>query len=292
MFNIFLFSGLLMGSVIGNGSLTYSQNLECSSSYFKVSTEREVFNGENIYLISDLKLIINYDLDTSLRRGSNTYSQTTNGILNIDLINIVNDIYIFCETYGGIELLKNEYNFYMVLDYITYNVSPSRSYTDSSNYSKMTTQIDINFDIGLAYEQNSTILQYSALELIEYEFSQALTNNQAYYGTKSVVYERNSVTYNNNNEMNYNSFLYGKTNGSEESFQNGYNEGYDLGFSFGYQSAVDSNPNNVLEIVTKPFVEMGNILNISVAPNLTIGMLISIPIVVAIIGFLIKALIA
>lgn len=291
MFNIFLFSGLLMGSAIGNGSLTYIQNLECSSSYFQVSTEQEVFNGENIYVVNDLKLIINFELETILRKGSAIYPQTTNGVLNIDLTNIVNDIYTFCDSYGGIELLKNEYNFYMVLDYITFNVSPSRSYTDSSKYTKMITKIDINFDIGLAYEENTTILNYSGLELIEYEFSQSLSNNTT-YGTKSVFYEYNSVTYNNNNEMNYNSFLYGKIIGGETSYDNGYNVGYDLGYHLGYEAAVNSNPNNVLELITKPFVEMGKFLNISIAPNLTLGMIIAVPIVVAIIGFLIKALIA
>lgn len=69
-------------------------------------------------------------------------------------------------------------------------------------------------------------------------------------------------------------------------------QGKVYGYEKGYEDGVNSTPVGVLEIVSKPFVEMGKFLNISIAPNLTLGMIIAVPIVVAIIGFLIKALIA
>lgn len=293
MFNIFLFSGLLMSAVIGNGKMTYIQNLECSSSYFQVTTENEIYNGENLFTLTGLNLIINYDLTTTLRRGDAnlTYNETTNGVLNIDMSSVVNDIYIFCETYGGMELLKNQYYFYMVFDYITFNVSPSRSYGDSSTYARMTTEIDINFEIGLSYGDYSTLVQYSGLELIYQYFNKSFSTSSGYSGAISTQYAYNSVTYNNNNELNYYMYSYGLGNANENAYQNGYDIGYEQGYGIGFQGGVNSTPGGVIELIKKPFDAIANLLGTEIAPNFNIGMLLTIPIVIGVLWFVLKALI-
>lgn len=69
-------------------------------------------------------------------------------------------------------------------------------------------------------------------------------------------------------------------NSSGGSYQNGYEDGYADG--------TNNTPNGVFSVVASAFNSVTSFLNLHIAPNITLGMLLSIPIIVAIVFVIIK----
>lgn len=79
----------------------------------------------------------------------------------------------------------------------------------------------------------------------------------------------------------------GLTNG----YANGRVAGFDAGRIAGYNEAktqYDTNDSGVFGLVTQSFTAISSFLNLHIAPNITLGMLLSIPIIVAIVFVVIK----
>lgn len=85
--------------------------------------------------------------------------------------------------------------------------------------------------------------------------------------------------------------------GYSEGIDNGYAKGEEYGYIKGYDDAEDYYKNlngdgsplfNFFGVLSQAANSLGGILNTEVFPNITIGTLIAIPIVVAIIGFILK----
>lgn len=72
-----------------------------------------------------------------------------------------------------------------------------------------------------------------------------------------------------------------------EGYDRGREQGYDIGYDVGYEDGIngDTAVSPVFKILLDTFAGIGEILLIELAPNITIGMLIFIPLFFAIIGF-------
>lgn len=86
----------------------------------------------------------------------------------------------------------------------------------------------------------------------------------------------------------------GYDNGYDEGHTDGYGEGYDfgkgVGYSDGFSEGTSSQPSGVFDILGGVFAGMGSFLTIQLFPNITIGMLIGIPLFTAVFFILFKML--
>lgn len=84
---------------------------------------------------------------------------------------------------------------------------------------------------------------------------------------------------------------------SNESYNSGYHDGYDVGYDRGHDvgyeagEAAGNGVNNVISWFGNVWDALTNFLGLEIAPNLKIGTLITIPVVVGVLLFALKALI-
>lgn len=72
----------------------------------------------------------------------------------------------------------------------------------------------------------------------------------------------------------------------DDIYNNGYNEGYSAGYAVGNDSS--SALSNVFGLLSKAFTSIGGFLSFEVLPNISVGLLLFIPVVVSLIIFVIK----
>lgn len=89
----------------------------------------------------------------------------------------------------------------------------------------------------------------------------------------------------NNYQLGFNQgYSNGYTGGRVEAFDNGYTSGYNDGI----EAASTTSENGVFSLITGAFASVSAFLSFQIAPNITLGLLFSVPIVVGIIFVIIK----
>lgn len=80
----------------------------------------------------------------------------------------------------------------------------------------------------------------------------------------------------------------GYDNGYNDGYDYGFNNGFDLGYNDGYQTAVNdgSTQFGLTTLLSGLFVGLGSLLSIELLPNISIGMIIAVPVVFGIIAFI------
>lgn len=80
----------------------------------------------------------------------------------------------------------------------------------------------------------------------------------------------------------------GEVVGYNDGYDYGYNNGYDLGFDDGYQAAVNDGSADfgIKSLMSGLFVGLGSLLSIELLPNISIGMIVAVPVVFGIIAFI------
>lgn len=68
----------------------------------------------------------------------------------------------------------------------------------------------------------------------------------------------------------------------------GYQQGYYYGKSDGYQEGLDSQPTGAFNLITTAFNSIASILNIDILPNLSLGLLVFLPVVIVVIIVVVK----
>ena len=81
---------------------------------------------------------------------------------------------------------------------------------------------------------------------------------------------------------------FGYDNGYNDGYYYGYDNGYDLGYNDGYQTAINDGESEfgITTLLSGLFVGLGSLLSIELLPNISIGMIIAVPIVFGIIAFI------
>lgn len=80
----------------------------------------------------------------------------------------------------------------------------------------------------------------------------------------------------------------GYDNGYNDGYDYGFNNGYDLGYNDGYQTAINDGSADfgLTAMLSGLFVGLGSLLSIELLPNISIGMIIAVPVVFGIIAFI------
>lgn len=80
----------------------------------------------------------------------------------------------------------------------------------------------------------------------------------------------------------------GEVVGYNDGYDYGYNSGYDLGYNDGYQAAVNDGSTDfgIKSLMSGLFVGLGSLLSIELLPNISIGMILAVPVVFGIIAFI------
>ncbi len=81
---------------------------------------------------------------------------------------------------------------------------------------------------------------------------------------------------------------FGYDNGYNDGYDYGYDNGFDLGYNDGYQTAINDGSADfgLTAMLSGLFVGLGSLLSIELLPNISIGMIIAVPIVFGIIAFI------
>lgn len=76
--------------------------------------------------------------------------------------------------------------------------------------------------------------------------------------------------------------------GYNDGYSFGYDNGYDLGYNDGYQTAINDGSADfgITSLLSGLFVGLGSLLSIELLPNISIGMIIAVPVVFGIIAFI------
>jgi hypothetical protein len=99
----------------------------------------------------------------------------------------------------------------------------------------------------------------------------------------------NSDGYDDGHEVGYND---GYNEGHDDGYNDGYNEGHGDGYNEGHDDGVNEVSSNfgVWDLFSNAFGSIGNILNIQLFPGVTLGLMLSVPIVFAFLLWLIHVL--
>lgn len=148
-----------------------------------------------------------------------------------------------------------------------------------------------NFEMSINYTINILDLNYGYWDSVYFVegFNEILAEPYIeYFGNDTNLYQFSYTLYDFKND-----YQTGFTAGKEEGIEIGYDEGYEDGKLDGLEQGrlEGQGVNNVITWFGSIWDALSNFLSLEIAPNLTIGTIITIPIVIAVLFFGLKALI-
>jgi hypothetical protein len=144
------------------------------------------------------------------------------------------------------------------------------------------------------YVNKSTLKQIYLPSYTTLEISTPSTSGLRYFDAWYLKDLGLSASYTEGNEDGYyegqeDGFDLGYGEGYEEGNADGYNEGYEIGYGDGFEANVAGNE-GLFDMMASLFGGVGAVFNIYVLPSITLGMLVFVPIIFALLMFIIKIL--
>ena len=186
------------------------------------------------------------------------------------------------------------------LDYTCiYNIG--NTYFDFGQVTETTTARDNGFNfIYLSISDIVIVSPASSVAIYQakHTYFYSYTDTSRNYTNETLVHKQitnpieSSFTINSDNSIQLPLLSY-SNDSYEQGYTFGYEIGYDRGHDIGYESGAASGNgvNNVISWFGNVWNALTNFLSLEIAPNLKIGTIITIPIVVGVLFFVLKALI-
>lgn len=143
---------------------------------------------------------------------------------------------------------------------------------------------DAQFYNSIEYENSINGFQFDNSYYTDFNFNVSTYNLYSIY--KNAYDKGNNEGYDTGYDTGYD---IGSSQGYGEGYQVGRNEGYQAGYDDGYQVGLEDNeePFSIFKFLERITATIANILNVEIFPNITIGTIIFIPIILKVVEFIV-----